>query len=119
MSCHRFDEKVEAVKREREASDGRGRACHPLLTTERRRMAQMLEVSEEVACRALSHGRGRSFKRPSGAGNALQIVKQLRLCTQEAVKTMGSLGNFDSVLRVVCWGRDTKSLHLVKQRGAL
>jgi hypothetical protein len=31
----------------------------------------------------------------------------------------GALRIFDSVLRMVCWSRNTKALHLVKQRGAL
>src|SRR5438445_3425051 len=31
----------------------------------------------------------------------------------------GALRIFDSVLRMACWWRNTKALHLVKQRGAL
>ena len=35
------------------------------------------------------------------------------------VGARGALRIFDLVLRMVCWWRNTKALHLVKQRGAL
>jgi hypothetical protein len=42
--------------------------------------------------------------------------KRLRLRPREAARTSGT---FDSVPRVVCWRRNTKSLHFVKQSRAL
>jgi hypothetical protein len=67
----------------------------------------------------LSRGRGNTPKRLPGADNTFHLGTRLRLSPHESVGARGALRILDSVLRMVRWRRNTKALHLVKQRGAL
>src|SRR5277367_4091233 len=93
--------------------DGSSNAVPPLCT-----LMPALTSRYGVSARAcaLAHSTQVDVAFPTAHRLLRERPKRLRLRPHQAAKASGS---FDSVPRVVCWRRNTKSLHFVKQSRAL